>query len=219
MVSSKNQYDCLLTNQVSRLVLKFSKLNLFTMYSIAELKVGTNVDLEGEPYKIVWNQFSKTGRQGGVMSVKLKNLKTGQVIPRTFQGADKITPAEITMRKAQFLYKDSEGYHFMNGETYDQFTLNSEAVGEAGAFLKDGEDYHLMYFGEDPINVNLPVKMDFVVVETTPGVRGDTAQGGTKPAKLDCGLTVAVPLFIDDGEKIRINTETLEYVERVTEKN
>lgn len=184
------------------------------MYSIAELKVGVNVDLDGEPYKVVWNQFSKTGRQGGVMAVKLKNLKTGQVLPKTFQGSEKIKPAEITMQKAQFLYSDDSGYHFMNGETYDQFTLSPEAVGEAGQFMQDGEEYHLMYFGETPINVNLPAKMEFKVIETVPGVKGDTAQGGTKPAKLDCGVTVSVPLFINEGEMIRINTDTIEYVER-----
>lgn len=184
------------------------------MYTITDLKVGTSVQLDGEPYRITWNQFSKTGRQGGVMAVKLKNLKTGQVIPKTFQGSDKIEPAEISMKNAQFLYKDGEGYHFMNSETFDQFRLSEEAVGVSGQFMQDGEEYDLMYFGETPINVNLPVKMDFKIIETPPGVRGDTAQGGTKPAKLDCGVSVQVPLFINEGEKIRINTETLEYVER-----
>ena len=185
------------------------------MYELTDLKVGTTITYEEDPYKIVWNQFSKTGRQGGVMAVKMKNLRTGQVLPKTFQGADKIEPAEISMRKAQFLYRDADGFHFMNGETYDQFSLTEKAVGEAGQFMKDGEDYHLMYFGEDPINVNMPVKMEFTVVETVPGVKGDTAQGGTKPAKLDCGVSVNVPLFIDEGQKIRINTDTMEYVERV----
>ena len=184
------------------------------MYEITDLKIGTNVDLDGEPYKVVWNQFSKTGRQGGVMAVKLKNLKDGKVIPKTFQGADKITPAEIAMKKAQFLYNDGEGYHFMDSENFEQFSLSEEAVGEAGQFLQDGEEYALMHFNGTPINVSLPVKMEFKVVETPPGVKGDTAQGGTKPAKLNCGVTVQVPLFINEGDLIRINTETLEYVER-----
>ncbi len=184
------------------------------MYEITELKIGTNISLDGEPFRIVWNQFSKTGRQGGVMAVKMKNLRNGKVIPKTFQGADKITPAEILMKKAQFLYKDSAGFNFMNSEDFEQFSLSEEAVGGCGQFLKDGEEYDLMYFDGTPINVNLPVKMEFVVVETMPGVKGDTASGGTKPATLDCGITVSVPLFIGEGEKIRINTDTLEYVER-----
>jgi len=185
------------------------------MYSIAELKAGVNIELEGEPYKIVWNQFSKTGRQGGVMSVKMKNLKTGQVIPKTFQGADKIRPADMSFKKAQFLYQDGDGFNFMDSDTYEQFALSAEAVGDGGVFLQDGEDYDLQYFGDDPININLPVKMEFTVEDTPPGVKGDTASGGTKPAKLDCGVSVQVPLFIENGTKIRINTETLEYVERV----
>ncbi|MFH0776668.1 MAG: elongation factor P [Patescibacteria group bacterium] len=185
------------------------------MYEITDLKIGTNVSLDGEPFRVVWNQFSKTGRQGGVMAVKLKNLKNGKVIPKTFQGADKIQPAEILMKKAQFLYKDTAGFNFMNSEDFEQFSLSEEAVGEAGQFLQDGEEYDLMYFDGNPLNVNLPVKMEFTVKETMPGVKGDTASGGGKPATLDCGITVQVPLFINEGEKIRINTETLEYVERV----
>lgn len=189
--------------------------NPFKMYEITDLKVGTNVSIDNEPYRVVWNQFSKTGRQGGVMAVKLKNLRNGKVIPKTFQGADKITPAEIMMKKAQFLYKDGEGFNFMNSEDFEQFSLSEEAVGEAGKFLQDGEEYDLMYYDGTPINVNLPIKMEFTVTETMPGVKGDTATGGTKPATLDCGITVNVPLFINEGEKIRVNTETLDYVERV----
>jgi len=185
------------------------------MYEITDLKIGTNISLDGEPFRIVWNQFSKTGRQGGVMAVKMKNLRNGKVIPKTFQGADKITSAEILMKKAQFLYKDLEGFNFMNSENFEQFLLSKEAVGESGKFLQDGEEYDLMYFDGTPINVNLPAKMEFAVAETMPGVKGDTASGGTKPATLDCGIIVQVPLFISEGEKIRINTDTLEYVERV----
>jgi elongation factor P len=184
------------------------------MYEITDLKVGTNISIDGEPFRISWNQFSKTGRQGGVMAVKMKNLRNGKVIPKTFQGADKIQPAEILMKKAQFLYKDTAGFNFMNSEDFEQFALSEEAVGEAGRFLQDGEEYDLMYFDGTPINVNLPIKMEFTVAETMPGVKGDTASGGTKPATLDCGITVAVPLFINEGEKIRINTDTLDYVER-----
>jgi len=185
------------------------------MYEITDLKIGTNISIDDEPFRIVWNQFSKTGRQGGVMAVKMKNLRNGKVIPKTFQGADKIIPAEIAMKKAQFLYKDAGGFNFMNSEDFEQFSLSEEAVGEAGKFLQDGEECDLMYFDGDPINVSLPIKMEFAVVETMPGVKGDTASGGSKPATLDCGITVQVPLFIGEGEKIRINTETLEYVERV----
>jgi elongation factor P len=189
--------------------------NFSKMYEITDLKIGTNISIDDEPFRIVWNQFSKTGRQGGVMAVKMKNLINGKVIPKTFQGADKITPAEILMKKAQFLYRDSGGFNFMNLEDFDQFSFSEEAVGDASKFLQDGEEYDLMYYDGTPINVNLPIKMNFQVVETMPGVKGDTASGGSKPATLDCGITVQVPLFINEGEKIRVNTETLDYVERV----
>jgi elongation factor P len=185
------------------------------LLEITDLKIGTTITLDNEPFKVVWNKFSKTGRQGGVMAVKIKNLKTGAVIQKTFQGADKIEPAEVTMKKAQFLYQDDQGFHFMNSENFEQFQLSVVAVGSVGQFLQDGEEYLLMYFGDTPINVSLPVKMDFKVVETPPGVKGNTAAGGTKPAKLDCGVSVQVPLFIEENELIRINTETLEYVERI----
>ncbi len=199
-------------------IIEYKILPIFNfpkMYEITDLKVGTAIALDGEPYRVAWNQFSKTGRQGGVMAVKLKNLRNGKVLPKTFQGADKIQPAEILMKKAQFLYKDSNGFNFMNLEDFEQFSLSEEAVGAAGRFLQDGEEYDLMYFDGTPINVNLPIKMEFTVSETMPGVRGDTASGGSKPATLDCGITVQVPLFINEGEKIRVNTETLGYVERV----
>ena len=148
------------------------------------------------------------------MAVKLKNLKTGQVIPRTFQGAEKIQPADISMKKAQFLYSDDDGFHFMDAESFEQFSLSKEVVGSQGAFLTDGDEYDLQYFGDAPIAVQLPTKMVFEVTETPPGVKGDTATGGTKQAALSCGVTVQVPLFIATGERIRIHTETLEYVER-----
>lgn len=186
------------------------------MLAISELKIGVNIQLNGEPFRVVANKFSKTGRQGGVMAVKIKNLKTGAVLAKTFQGADKIEEADILLHKAQFLYHDQEGYHFMHMENYEQFTLSEAVVGEAGQLLKEGMECSLLYFEEKPINLNLPIKLNFCVVETPPGVKGDTANGGTKPAKLDCGLTVQVPLFIQNGERVRINTETREYVERVT---
>lgn len=185
------------------------------MLSIAALKVGTKIKLNGEPFRVVASQFSKTGRQGGVMAVKIKNLRTGNVLAKTFQGSEKIEEAEVYLNKAQFLFHDAEGYHFMHTENYEQFTLATEALGESGQFLKDGMECDLLYFEDQPINVNLPPKMNFEVLETPPGVKGDTASGGTKEAKLDCGIKVQVPLFIKEGDEVRVNTETLEYVERV----
>lgn len=185
------------------------------MYVIAELKRGKAVVIDGEPYVITWNQFSKSARQGGVMATKMKNLKTGAVIQKTFQGNDKVEPADVGYRKVQFLYKDGETYTFMDLTTYDQFELNEDFLGEAVNFIVDGQECDAMLFGELPIGINVPAKVDLKVIETIPGVKGDTASGGNKPATLESGFSVNVPLFINEGDIVRINTDTGDYMSRV----
>ena len=185
------------------------------MYVIAVLMVGRAVKVDGEPFLITWNRFSKQGRQGGVMSTKLKNLKTGAVIQRTFQGNDKLEPADVGYRKVQYLYHDGGGYVFMDLSTYDQFTLDTETVGEASHYLVDGVEVDAHVFDEHPIGIQLPSTVDLKVVETIPGVKGDTATGGSKPARLASGITVNVPLFVNEGDTVRVNTDTGVYMERV----
>lgn len=184
------------------------------MLNISDLKVGTHVQLDGTPFTITWNQFSKKARGGGVMKTKLKNLLTGSVMEKTFQGSDKIEPADIGYRRAQFLYRNGDDCEFMDQESFETITFSAEVLGDQANFLLDGMDADIQFFGTTAINIQLPPKMTFEIIETEPGVKGDTAQGGTKNAKIDTGYNVKVPLFIEKGEKIVVNTTSGEYVER-----
>lgn len=184
------------------------------MYSIGELRPGYAIVLDGEPYVIVAAQHSKQARQGGVTKTKIKNLVTGSVTNKTFQGNDKLEPAHVTSSKCQYLYKDSEAYHFMNNESYEQFGISVEDIDEMGNFMAEGIDVDVKYFEGKAIGVELPPKVVLEVTHTDPGVKGDTASGGTKPATLETGYVVSVPLFINIGDKIRVNTDLGTYVER-----
>ena len=184
------------------------------MYVIAELKAGRAIVMDGEPYLITWNQFSKQGRQGGVMATKLKNLKTGNVIQRTFQGNDKLEPADTGFRKVQYLYGDGNTFTFMDLTSYDQFELTADTVGDGVKYLVDGQEVDALVFEDKPIGIQLPATVNLKVKETIPGVKGDTATGGNKPATLESGLKVNVPLFINEGDTVKVNTDTGVYMSR-----
>ncbi len=185
------------------------------MLGITDLKVGKTIQLDGQPYLIVWNQHSKQARGGGVMKTKLKNLLTGNALERTFQGAESIEPAEVYFRKSQYLYASGEDYEFMDQENFETFQFTAKQLGDKKEFLIDGMDVDVQYFGDQPINLQLPPKMTLEVTYTDPGVKGDTATGGSKPATLETGFVIKqVPLFINIGDKIVVNTDSGEYVER-----
>lgn len=185
-----------------------------TMLGLSDCKTGAKLVLDGEPYMVVWNQFSKTARQGGVMKTKMKNLITGKVMEKTFQGSDKVEEADVVFRKAQFLYANGEEYEFMDNETYETVTLGADILGDAAGFLVDGMDCDLQLFNGVPINVQLQPKMTFEITYTEPGVQGDRANGGTKPATISTGKVIRVPLFVAQGDSVVVNTDTGEYVER-----
>ncbi|MBU0766802.1 elongation factor P [Patescibacteria group bacterium] len=184
------------------------------MYSIAELKAGRTIVVDGDPYIITWNQFSKQGRQGGVMATKLKNLKTGNVIQKTFQGNDKLPPADTGYKKVQYLYDNGNAFTFMDLQTYDQFELSSDMIGDGAKYLIEGAEVDVLMFEDNPIGIQLPSTVNMKVIETPPGVKGDTATGGTKFAQLEGGLQVSVPLFINEGDIVKVNTDTGAYMER-----
>ncbi len=186
------------------------------MYSIAQLRVGTAIQVDGHPYIVTTASFSKQARGSGVMKTTVKSLLTGNSLPMTFQGNDKVEPAEVGFSRAQFLYSQGDDYFFMDSETYEQFNFSKEALGDKTNYLLDGSDVDIQSFDGQPINVQLPPKVNLKVVETAEGMRGDTAQGKvTKPAKLETGVTISVPIFVKEGATIRVNTETGEYCERV----
>jgi elongation factor P len=184
------------------------------MYTITELKPGRAITLDGEPYLIMASQFGRKSMSKANMQCKLKNLKTGAIVAKNFQGADKVEPAEVGYRHVQYLYAGQGTRAFMDLETYDQFELPDDTVGDGVQFLVDGMECDALMYEEKPIGIKLPVTVVLEIVETMPGVRGDTAQGGDKPAKLSSGATINVPLFLTEGEKIKVNTESGTYVER-----
>lgn len=184
------------------------------MLGITDLKAGQYVQLDGQPYIITWNQFSKTARQGGNMKTKLKNLLTGNTMEKTFSGSDKVEDAEITYKKAQFLYATGDDYEFMDNENYEQMSFTKDQLGDIVRFLSDGMDADIQYFDGKPINVTVQPKMTFEVVETEPGVKGNTAGNVTKDAKISTGYVIKVPPFIEKGDRVVINTLNGDYVER-----
>ena len=184
------------------------------MLGITDCKTGAKLVLDGEPFVVTWNQFSKTGRQGGVMKTKLRNLANGVVIEKTFQGSDKIEPADIGFRRAQFLYKSGDDFEFMDQETFETVSLAGEILGNAVNFLVEGAEVDLLFFNGNPINIQLPPKMKFKIEYAEEGARGDTKNNVQKPAKIETGFELKVPLFIGTGDEIIVSTETGEYVER-----
>lgn len=184
------------------------------MLGITELKTNTKIELEGDPYVVTTYQHSKMGRGGAIVRTKLRNLKTGAMLSKTFQGNDKVKPAQLRTRKGQYLYSDAGSYTFMDTTTYEQFTLDSTVVGDAVKFLKEGLAVDLLEFSDSVIGVELPIKVPYKVTETDPGLKGDTVSGGSKPAVLESGATVTVPLFVQVGDSVKVDTRTGTYVER-----
>ena len=185
------------------------------MYVISELKPGRAIQMEGIPYLILTSQFGRKSQSKANMQCKLKNLRTGAIVAHNFQGSEQVEPADIGFRHVQFLYKNDGRYSFMDLQNYDQFELSEETIGDASQYLIDGQEVDALLFEEHPIGIQLPSTVALKVVETTPGVKGDTATGGTKSATLSSGLTLHVPLFVNEGDTVRVNTETGEYRERV----
>lgn len=194
------------------------------MLSINDLKIGTKVIFNGEPYVVVFSQHSKQGRAGAVLRSKLKNLLNGATVEHTFAGAEKLEEAILETKKAQFLYSDDVNFYFMDPVSFEQFEIAKNKLGDSVKFLKEGGEIDLLYFSAqggsayggdgNPINIQLPIKMKFRITETEPGYRGNTATNVLKPAKIETGAEVKVPIFIKEGDEIVIDTRTGEYVER-----
>ena len=186
------------------------------MLSISDIRVGTIFKYKGAPYKALSVNHSKQARGGAVLQTKIKNLITGNVLEKNFKPADKFEEADIIRRKANFLYRDGEKYYFMDEESYDQFFIEKDKLGGKEFFLRDSLPVDILYFEERLIDIELPPKVNLKVVEAPEGVRGDSTGNVTKTVELETGYKLNVPLFIKEGDKVRINTETGEYVERVS---
>lgn len=184
------------------------------MLGITEIKCGKNILWEGSPYIVLTAEHSKTGRAGAVLRTKLKNLLTGNVLEKTFNGSDKVDEADMSKTRAQYLYPEHDGFVFMDTNSYDQFSLPKDVVGEANLYLLEGTEVTVLNFNDTPVNIELPIKVTLTVVEAPPGIKGDTAGTGGKVVVMETGLKVSAPLFINEGDKLIINTEKGEYVSR-----
>ncbi len=186
------------------------------MLSLNEIKSGRVIVINNEPYLIIKTDHHQTGRGGAVLKTKSKNLITGNVLDKTFQGSDKVGEAETSRKKVNFMYKDETQAFFMDNETYEQFEFSLEEVGDKAKFLKDGTDVEMLYFNDKAISLELPVKMDFKVTYAPPGVKGNSAGNVTKQIEIETGAELNVPMFINEGDRIKVNTDTGEYVERAS---
>lgn len=186
-------------------------------YSTSEFKSGLKVMMDGDPYAIMENEFVKPGKGQAFNRVKLRNLKTGRVIDRTFKSGDSLEAADVIETQLQYLYSDGEFWHLMSPETYEQYSADAAAVGDSTKWLKEQDTCTVTLWNGAPLLVSPPNFVTLKVTETDPGIRGDTSGGGSKPATLETGAVVRVPLFIDIGEMLKIDTRTGEYVERAKE--
>lgn len=184
-------------------------------YNTSEFKSGLRIIIEGNPFLIVENEFVKPGKGQAFNRVRIKNLKTGKTIDKTFKSGESVEAADVKDRDMQYLYSDSEFWHFMLQDTFEQYAADQSAMGEAVDWITDGDICLVTLWNDTPLIVTAPNFVELEIVETDPGLKGDTSGGGVKPAKLSTGAVVRVPLFVDQNEVIRVDTRSREYVARV----
>ncbi len=182
---------------------------------VGELRKGSKLVLDGEPWVIVEYQFVKPGKGQGLYKCKMKNMMTGSLVDRTYRSGEKFEKADLEENKVQYLYSDGDDFHFMNNENYEQFALNSEQIGNSANYLYENLDVDMLFFNGQPIGLTLPNFVVLQIEKSDPGIKGDTASNTTKPATVSTGYVAQVPLFISEGEWIKVDTRTGDYVERV----
>ncbi len=185
------------------------------MYSTPDFRKGLKIELNGEPFAIVDFLHVKPGKGGAFVRTTLKSLVTGNVIERTFRSGEKVGKPDLEEKTMQYLYESDGEFHFMDNETYEQLFLTEEQLGEARSYLQENVAVTVLFHNGKPIGVEPPMFVELKVASTEPGVRGDTAGGANKPATLETGMTVQVPLFVNEGDVLKIDTRTGRYMERV----
>ena len=181
----------------------------------SQFKNGLKIVLDGEPFSITYFQHVKPGKGGAFVRTKVKNLKSGRVLDRTFRSGEKVDEADTLDRRMQYLYQDGDQRVFMDSKDYEQIPFSREQVGEGVKYLKENLEVDVLFWNGNPINIEIPSFIEAEITQCEPGLKGDTASGSTKPATLETGAVVQVPLFIKEGETIRVDTRTGAYVERV----
>jgi elongation factor P len=183
----------------------------------SQFRNGLKVEIDGEPFVMVFFQHVKPGKGGAFVRTKLRNLRTGRVLDKTFRSGERLEEADVEDRKMQYLYQDGENLVFMDTASYDQIPISREQIGDAVKFLKENTEVGVILYKGRTLNIELPAFIEATITQTDPGLKGDTASGATKPATLETGAVVQVPLFVKEGETIRVDTRTGSYVERVSQ--
>jgi elongation factor P len=183
--------------------------------STGELKKGVTIELDGKLWSILDYSHIKTGRGSAQVRLKLRDVRSGSITEQTFQAGTKWPRARVERREMQYLYNDGQFSHFMNTETFEQIPVSADKLGDAIRYLKENDTCELVLYGDEVIGIELPMTVELTVTDTDPGFKGDTATGGTKPATTETGLVVNVPLFVEAGQRIKINTDSGAYIERV----
>jgi elongation factor P len=186
------------------------------MIDAGELKRGLAIELDNELYNVVDYSHNKTGRGGALVRLKIRSLRTGSIIERTFSASEKFRRVFLDKRKVQFLYRDGDEFYFMDTESYEQMMLTADNIGDAANYLKDGQLVEMLMRETQPLGIELPAAVELAIAQTDPWIKGDTASGGGKPATLETGQRVTVPLFVNTGDIIKVDTRTGDYLERVS---
>ncbi|MFW5998216.1 MAG: elongation factor P [bacterium] len=185
------------------------------MISTNDFQTGLTIELDGTVYSVEEYEHSKTGRGGAFVRTKLRNIEEGKVIQKTFRAGEKVNRAHVEKREMRFLYWDGNNYIFMDNQSYDQVELSKEQLGNKTDYLKENMNINVLMYKNRPIDIDLPTFIELEVKKTEPGIRGDTVSGGDKPATLETDLVIKVPLFIEEGDMVKVDTRTDEYIERV----
>ena len=185
------------------------------MADTSDFKNGLVIDYKNNLFKVIEFLHVKPGKGGAFVRTKLKNIKTGQVIDETFRSGEKILTVRLEAQQFNYLYKDQNDYYFMNNETFEQISLTDEKIGSSANFLIENTETTIVFHDNNPVEIRLPVHINYKVIETDPGEKGNTAQGGNKPAKIETGIILQVPLFVQIGDVIKVDTREKKYIERV----
>lgn len=183
-------------------------------YSTSDFKKGLKIEWDGRPFVIIDFLHVKPGKGGAFVRTKLKNLVTGGVIDQTFRSGERVGKPDLVEKEMQYLYRDQDLYHFMDNETFEQISLTGDQIGEGKKFLEHNIAIKVLFYKDQPIGVELPTFVELQVIKTTPDIKGDTVSGATKPATLETGAVIQVPLFIDEGDTVRVDTRSGIYIER-----
>jgi elongation factor P len=184
------------------------------MHDTSDFRKGLRIEIDGKPFEIVEFLHVKPGKGGAFVRTKLRNMLTGRVVDQTFRSGEKVGRPDVQDKQMQYLYRDANGYCFMDNETYDQIFISEEQLGESRLFLSDNITVNVLLFNDEPIGVDLPIFVELAITETEPGVKGDTASRTTKPATLETGAVIPVPIFLNVGDRVKVDTRTRSYVER-----